>query len=117
MKIVEIATVLAACTAGFCAGSFLRADHSTDSEESVKKTAKISEFQWSTIKDFSFAMDMEALEVTLIKRSFNPSDGSEITLVECKNGDRNYYCCSKEVHEKLVVQFQEILKKKETEGP
>lgn len=81
--------------------------------EKVPEDSLTKEENWDSIKNLDFELDMEKLGVILIKRSLN--DGYEITYVEYENRDPDYFHCSREIHHRLIAQFQELLKKREIE--
>lgn len=89
-------------------------EHNTLSDTtSVSSTAKKDTITWDAIKDAPFEIDLQSLDVVLVKRSIN--NGDEVTLIEYKNRESDFFVCSMEIHRELVRKFQEILRKRETE--
>jgi hypothetical protein len=70
---------------------------------------------WSSIENLNFDLDMEKIEVTLIKRTFD-DQGEEATLLEYGDKQRRYLMCSRDMHDKLVIEFQEMIKARKAEG-
>jgi len=66
---------------------------------------------WSQVESQPFFMDIEKMNIVLIKRSFN--EGSEATLIRYQNGTDEYFACSREIHEELVSKFKEIIDKRD----
>jgi len=85
-----------------------------ESKEEVQESEEEVEPDWNLVKDDDFEIDMEKMHVVLIKRSFNKKN--EVTLVQYEDGDYDYFVCSMEVHDRLVRDFREILRKRESEG-
>ena len=72
---------------------------------------------WKSIENIDMEYDLEKAGVTLIKRSFNDG-GEESTYIEyIEDGKtlQRYFYCSRDVHEKLIKKFQEVLQKRTSE--
>jgi hypothetical protein len=78
----------------------------------AKDSSSVDPVDWSPVENQSFVIDMEKMNVVLIKRTIN--DGREVTLIRYQSGSDEYFACSKEVHEELVKKFQEIINKRES---
>lgn len=85
-----------------------------DAKKVVQESPKEEEKKrdWKVIEEVDFDYDMDRDSVTLIKRSFT-DDGIEATYVEYGPGKVRYFHCSREMHEKLVQKFREMLQKRE----
>jgi hypothetical protein len=94
-----------------CTYDFDKADKQKTTQAEIK-----IEPDWSLVENSSLDIDMEKIGVTLIKRTFD-DEGIEATLLEFGDNQKRYLMCSREVHEKLVTEFQEILKARRAEGP
>lgn len=71
-------------------------------------TAKNTDLK--SIEAVDFEMDMEKMEVVLIKRSI--LDNNEVTIVELANGRTQTIVCSRDIHDRLVEKFRRILLKR-----
>lgn len=65
---------------------------------------------FKSVESVDFEMDMEKMEVVLIKRSI--CDGNEVTLVELADGKTHSIACSRDRHDRLVEKFRRILLKR-----
>jgi hypothetical protein len=91
---------------------------------SVKRAEKIKAAQveikkepnWSSVENINFDLDMKTMGVTLVKRTFD-EQGEEATLIECGSSNHRYFMCSRDIHEKLVKEFQELLEARKAETP
>lgn len=63
-----------------------------------------------SIESVDFEMDMEKMEVVLIKRSI--LDSNEVTIVELANGRTQTIVCSRDIHDRIVEKFRRILLKR-----
>jgi hypothetical protein len=79
--------------------------------EMIKK-----EVDWSSVENINFDLDMKTMGVTLVKRTFD-EQGEEATLIECGSSNQRYFICSRDIHEKLVKEFQELLEARKAETP
>lgn len=85
-----------------------------ESKKEVQESKEEVEPNWNLVKNADFDIDLEKMNVVLIKRSFNKND--EVTLVQYENGNCDYFVCSMEIHDRLVRDFREILRKRKSEG-
>jgi hypothetical protein len=108
--------IFCATVIGLMAIAFQNLKHSdsnisiTGTVESVDSTSNKSK-DWSQIEKQSFVLDIEKMNVVLIKRSFDES-GIEVTLIRYQNGSDEYFVCSREIHEDLVRKLQDIINKR-----
>lgn len=121
IKTVNIGIALYISFACFGAGIFTEYvvnSYSVKRAEKVKATqVEIKkEPNWSSVEDINFDLDMKTMGVTLVKRTFD-ENGEEATLVECGSNDPRYFMCSRDIHEKLVKEFQELLEARKAENP
>jgi len=119
MRFIKIAICLSAVAGfavGIVVGNTIYASHiEKEKANEVTQAPLKKEPDWESIEDIELEYDMERDSVTLIKRSFN-EDGIEATYIEYGNNEKRYFMCSRDVHEKLVLKFQELLKKRNAEG-
>jgi len=81
--------------------------NTTESANSISNKSK----DCSQIEKQSFVLDIEKMNVVLIKRSFD-DNGNEVTLIRYQNGSDEYFVCSREIHEDLVRKLQDIINKR-----
>lgn len=123
MKVSDLYFALAILAVGIFIGGLIgskcqkvakKTNQEVTAPKKIPKSSPTKKENWDSIKDQDFEIDMEKMGVILVKRSFN--EGDEVTFVQYENGNKDYFVCSREIHHRLVVQFQELLKKREVEG-
>lgn len=119
MKVSDVIFLIIAITVcllgGLIMGFSIESKKTLSTSTSIETRDSVStkKENWDSIKDLDFEIDMDKLGVVLVKRSFHKGD--EVTLIQYKKRDYDYFACSREIHHRLIVQFQELLKKRETE--
>jgi hypothetical protein len=78
----------------------------------AKDSSWVDSVDWSPVENQPLAIDMEKMNVVLVKRTMN--GGKEATLIRYQSGSDEYFACSKEIHGELVKKLQEILNKRES---
>jgi len=76
----------------------------------TEKTSVAQNTDLKSIESVDFEMNMEKMEVVLIKRSILDSD--EVTIIELANGRTQTIVCSRDIHDRLVEKFRRILLKR-----
>lgn len=108
-----VAFISVVCIGVLCFVLLIISNKST-TEDSDEKKVKCDTENWALIENEDFELDMEKMDIVLIKRSFN--EGGEVTLIELANGKQRHFVCSRSIHQRLVNEFRKIKESRKEGG-
>lgn len=85
---------------------FMIDSHTGRTRITEKEKVECDTLNWALIENEDFELDMEKMDIVLIKRSFN--EGDEVTLIELADGKQRHFVCSRSIYQRLVNEFRKI---------